>query len=242
MAFHILMVEDDSAICEVVEDYFIEKSNHELELEFAGDGDKAMEMLYEKEYDLVLLDVMLPGDSLGIAPGGSLHSDASGFEICRYIRSGSICPIIFVTARGRQEDILRGYELGADDYVVKPFSIAELYAKVNALLRRSKGMIQSKEISCGQIYLNPLTLQVFVGEDHREVALPAKEYHLLKVLIEHKGEMVTRDYLLTRIWGYDFDGNERVVDNHIKKLRKALMEYGGLIKTVFGRGYKILEN
>lgn len=235
MAFHILMVEDDPEICEVVEDYFIEKSNHELELEFAGNGDTAMEMLYEKEYDLVLLDVMLPSDK------ASLHSDASGFEICRYIRSGSICPIIFVTARGRQEDILRGYELGADDYVVKPFSIAELYAKVNALLRRSKGMIQSKEINCGQIYLNPLTLQVFVGEEHKEIVLPAKEYHLLKVLIEHKGEMVTRDYLLTSIWGYDFDGNERVVDNHIKKLRKALVEDGSMIQTVFGRGYKILE-
>ncbi len=225
MAFHILMVEDDIQICEVVEDFFTGKSNGELELDITGDGDEAMEMLYETEYDLVLLDVMLP--------------KVSGFEICRYIRSNSICPIIFVTARGRQEDVLKGYELGADDYVVKPFSVAELYAKVNALLKRSKGMVLAKEINCGQIYLNPLTFQVFVGEEHKEVILPAKEYQLLKVLMEHEGELVSRDLLLTRIWGYDFDGNERVVDNHIKKLRKALGEQGGQIHTVFGRGYRL---
>lgn len=225
MAFNILMVEDDRQICEVVGDFFAGKSGGELELSFAADGDRAMEMLYETEYDLVLLDVMLP--------------KVSGFEICRYIRSGSICPIIFVTARGRQEDVLMGYELGADDYVVKPFSVAELYAKVNALLKRSKGMVIAKEINCGQIFLNPLTLQVFVGEEHMEVSLPAKEYHLLKVLMEHEGELVSRDFLLTRIWGYDFDGNERVVDNHIKKLRKALGEQGRQIQTVFGRGYRM---
>ena len=227
MAFQILMVEDDRQICEIVGDYFSDKSENAVEVEFASDGDLAMEKLYEKEYDLVLLDVMLP--------------KVSGFEICRYIRSNSICPIVFVTARGRQEDVLKGYELGADDYVVKPFLVAELYAKVNALLKRSKGMIMSKEINCGQIYLNPLTLQVYVGKDREEINLAAKEYHLLKVLMEHEGEIVSRDFLLTRIWGYDFDGNERVVDNHIKKVRKALGEYGDQIQTVFGRGYRMLK-
>ena len=225
MAFHILMVEDDSQVCEAVEDYFKEKSEGELEIEFAADGDGAMEMLYETEYDMVLLDVMLP--------------KVSGFEICRYIRGDSICPVIFVTARGRQEDILKGYELGADDYVVKPFSIAELYAKVNALLKRSKGMVIAKEINCGQIWLNPVTLRVYVGDKRTEINLPAKEYHLLKVLMEHADQIVSRDFLLIRIWGYDFDGNERVVDNHIKKLRKALGEYGSQIQTVFGRGYRL---
>lgn len=225
MAFQILMVEDDRQICEVVGDYFTDKSENNILVEFAEDGDMAMEKLYDTEYDLVLLDVMLP--------------KVSGFEICRYIRSNSICPIVFVTARGRQEDVLKGYELGADDYVVKPFSVAELYAKVNALLKRSKGMIKAKEINCGQIYLNPLTLQVYVGDDGKEVALTAKEYHLLKVLIEHPDETLSRDFLLVRIWGYDFDGNERVVDNHIKKLRKILGEYGNQIHTVFGRGYRM---
>ena len=225
MAFHILMVEDDAEICEVVEDFFVEKSGHEMELQFAADGGSAFEMLYETEYDMVLLDVMLP--------------HVSGFEICRYIRQNSICPIIFVTARGRQEDILMGYELGADDYVVKPFSLAELFAKVNALLKRAKGMVRGKEINCGQIYLNPITLQVFAGADRREIVLAAKEYHLLRLLMEHAGELMTRDELLTRIWGYDFDGNERVVDNHIKKLRKALGEFGKQIQTVFGRGYRL---
>ncbi|MCR5700871.1 MAG: response regulator transcription factor [Lachnospiraceae bacterium] len=225
MAFQILMVEDDRQIYEVVGDFLTDKSENKITVEFAEDGDKATEMLYEKEYDLVLLDVMLPG--------------VSGFEICRFIRSNSICPIVFVTARGRQEDVLKGYELGADDYVVKPFSVAELYAKVNALLRRSKGMIKARKINCGQIYLNPLTLQVYVGDERKEITLAAKEYHLLKVLIEHVDETLSRDYLLTRIWGYDFDGNERVVDNHIKKVRKALGEYGKQIQTVFGRGYRM---
>ena len=108
-------------------------------------------------------------------------------------------------------------------------------------LKRSAGMVLAKEINCGQIYLNPHSLQVFVGKEHKEIILPAKEYHLLKLLMEHEGEIVSRDFLLTRIWGYDFDGNERVVDNHIKKLRKALGEYGNQIKTVFGRGYRMGE-
>lgn len=227
MAFYILMVEDDPEICEAVGDFFTEKSGGRLRMEFAQDGDRAMELLYETEYDLVLLDVMLP--------------KVSGFDICRYLRRSSICPIIFVTARGRQDDILAGYELGADDYVVKPFSIAELYAKVHALLKRSKGMILTEEVACGQIRLNPITLQVFAGDEKCEVILAAKEYHLLRVLMDHRGEVVSRDFLLTRIWGYDFDGSERVVDNHIKKLRKALGDCGKQIQTVFGHGYRLRD-
>ena len=228
MAFQILMVEDDPEICEVVRDYFQEKSNDTMKLHFAGDGDRAMELLYETEYDLVLLDVMVPR--------------VSGFDICKYLRRESDIPIIFVTARSRQEDVLRGYELGADDYVVKPFSLAELYAKVNALLKRSKGMVCAEEMVCGQICLNPLTLQVFVGQTREEISLPAKEYHMLRLLMERAGKSVSRDFLLSRIWGVEFEGNERVVDNHVKKLRKALGEYGGQIHTVFGRGYCLREN
>ena len=127
--------------------------------------------------------------------------------------------------------------LAADDYIVKPFSPAELYAKVQALLKRAKGMVGVKVLTCGNISLNPAKLHVEVSGNI--VELPPKQYALLKYLMEHKGRVVERENLLTRIWGYDYDGNERVVDNHIKKLRKALGSEGSRIKTVFTKGYKL---
>lgn len=223
MQYHILLVEDDSQIQEIIEDFFSEKGAEQIKLHIAKDGEMGMEKIYESEYDLVILDVMLPG--------------IDGFELCKQLRKESICPIIFLTARGREEDILYGYDLGCDDYIVKPFSPAELYAKVQALLKRAKGMVGVKVLTCGNISLNPAKLHVEVSGNI--VELPPKQYALLKYLMEHKGCVVERENLLTRIWGYDYDGNERVVDNHIKKLRKALGSEGSRIKTVFTKGYKL---
>lgn len=223
MQYHILLVEDDSQIQEIIEDFFSEKGAEQIKLHIAKDGEMGMEKIYESEYDLVILDVMLPG--------------IDGFELCKQLRKESICPIIFLTARGREEDILYGYDLGCDDYIVKPFSPAELYAKVQALLKRAKGMVGVKVLTCGNISLNPAKLHVEVSGNI--VELPPKQYALLKYLMEHKGRVVERENLLTRIWGYDYDGNERVVDNHIKKLRKALGSEGSRIKTVFTKGYKL---
>lgn len=223
MAYHILLVEDDIQIREIIEDYFSEKSGDKMELYIAKDGDEGMERIYEFEYDLVILDIMLPG--------------IDGFTICKELRKKSICPVIFLTARGREEDILYGYGIGCDDYIVKPFSLAELYAKVNALLKRAKGLVGITEITCGDISLNPAKLKVEVKGV--TVDLPPKEYALLKYLMENKGRVVEREVLLTRIWGYDYEGNERVVDNHIKKLRKALGNEGNIIKTVITKGYKM---
>ncbi|MDE5777684.1 MAG: response regulator transcription factor [Lachnospiraceae bacterium] len=223
MAYHILLVEDDIQIREIIEDYFSEKSGDKMELYIAKDGDEGMERIYEFEYDLVILDIMLPG--------------IDGFTICKELRKKSICPIIFLTARGREEDILYGYGIGCDDYIVKPFSLAELYAKVNALLKRAKGLVGITEITCGGISINPAKLKVEVKGV--TVDLPPKEYALLKYLMENKGRVVEREVLLTRIWGYDYEGNERVVDNHIKKLRKALGNEGNIIKTVITKGYKM---
>lgn len=223
MQYHILLVEDDSQIQEIIEDFFSEKGAEQIKLHIAKDGEMGMEKIYEREYDLVILDVMLPG--------------IDGFELCKQLRKESICPIIFLTARGREEDILYGYDLGCDDYIVKPFSPAELYAKVQALLKRAKGMVGVKVLTCGNISLNPAKLHVEVSGNI--VELPPKQYALLKYLMEHKGRVVERENLLTRIWGYDYDGNERVVDNHIKKLRKALGSEGSRIKTVFTKGYKL---
>ena len=219
------MVEDDDSIREVIYDYFMRKDKDGFSLTLAKDGNQAEEALYEQDYDLILLDVMLPG--------------TDGFTLCRTIRLGSSAPVIFLTARGREEDRLYGYVVGCDDYMVKPFSLAELYAKVQALIKRSKGMVLCQEIKVADISLNPRQMTVSVAG--KQIELTPKLYALLKYLMEHKNEVAAREELLVRIWGYDFEGSDRVVDNHIKKLRKALGESGSRIKTVIGKGYKLTE-
>ncbi|MBR6045570.1 MAG: response regulator transcription factor [Ruminococcus sp.] len=227
MAFRILTVEDSAQIREMIGDYFSAKGKDVFTVDFAPDGNTGLAMLYENEYDLVLLDIMLPG--------------ASGFEICRTVRSGSAVPIIFMTALGSESDILRGYDLGADDYIVKPFSLAALYAKCLALVKRAKGMVQRGEvITCGGIGLDPVKMTVTVNGETVETA--PKEYFLLKLLMDNKERVLSREAIITKVWSYDFDGDERVVDNHIKKLRKALGSESKRIKTVFGGGYKLTEN
>lgn len=223
MAYTILLVEDDAQIRELISDYFEEKGGYTLMT--AKDGLQGLDLIYENNLDLLMLDIMLPG--------------VDGFSICREVRAKSIVPILFLTARGREEDILYGYDLGCDDYIVKPFSLAALYAKVGALIKRSKGMVAKQEMVCGGIRLDPATFTVTA--DGKQIDLPPKEYAMLKYLIEHKDWVVDRDTLLTRVWGADYFGSDRVVDNHIKKLRKALGPCGGQIKTVITKGYKITE-
>lgn len=223
--YQLLLVEDDQRIREVIVDYFQNQTDAQIELEVADNGDTALDLLYEKEYDLVLLDIMLPG--------------ADGFEICKEIRRSSETPIIFLTARGREEDILYGYDLGCDDYIVKPFSLATLYAKVKALLNRSKGTILSQEMKVGEIAMNPRTMTVTVKGEMVELA--PKQYMMLKILMENKESVVSRDTLIVRIWGYDYEGEERILDNHMKKLRQALGDAGKQIKTVIRKGYRIVE-
>ena len=219
--YRLLLVEDDEEIREVITDYF-SRASDTMTVETAPDGQRGLEMLYENEYDLIMLDVMLP------------YID--GFSICREIRKKSSVPVLFLTARGREEDILYGYENGCDDYIVKPFRIAELMAKANARIRRSKGMVRSEKLVCGRRELDPLCYTVYVSGAQAELA--PKEYALLKYLMEHRGMAVSRESLLKYVWGYDFDGNDRVVDNHIKKLRKQLGTAGLQTTTVFGRGYQ----
>ncbi len=226
MAFNMLVVEDAAQIREVIRDYFVLKGEEVFEVQFAVDGDKGLEMISEREYDLVLLDIMLPG--------------ASGFEICRKLRGESSCPIVFMTALGSEDDILHGYELGADDYIVKPFSLPALYAKCLALVKRSKGLMQSKDtLACGKIELDPVRMTVAVGG--RNVDIAPKEYFLLRLLMDNKEQVLSRDRIITKVWSYDFDGDDRVVDNHIKKLRQALGDESKRVKTIFGRGYKLTE-
>lgn len=221
----ILLVEDDNQIREIIRDYFNSKFEEPFCLDEAADGKIGREKIENEKYDLILLDVMLPG--------------IDGFSLCRSIRKKSDVPIMFLTARTGEEDVLYGYELGCDDYISKPFSLPELMAKVKALLNRTKGLVVKKEFMCGNISLNPTTLVVRLGEE--ELELPPKEFELLAYLMEHKGWVVTRESLLDNIWGADYFGGTRVVDNHIKKLRKMLGQEGDHIKTVISKGYKLTD-
>ena len=218
----IMVVDDDSNICELLRLY-LEKEGFDAVI--APNGMKALEMFDSEKPDLILLDVMLP--------------DIDGFTLCRMIRKKDMVPIVFLTAKGSEEDILWGYGLGCDDYIVKPFSLATLYAKILAILRRTKQENQKETITCGAIRMDKQSCQVFVKE--REVQLQNKQYEILRFLMEHKNIVWSRDALLNHIWGYDYMGIDRVVDNQIKKLRSALGEEGKRIQTVVGRGYKISD-
>lgn len=221
---NILMIEDDLQICEVTQKYF---SNKGTEIRTVTNGDDAMALIYGglEEYSLVLLDIMLPG--------------ADGFTICRSIRRSSNIPVIFITARGLEDDILRGYELGCDDYIVKPFLLSALYAKCAALVKRTEEITDSLLV-CGAISLDTKKQVCFVGENEAE--LTPKGFAILRCLMEHQGWVVSRDTLLDSVWGTDYFGMDRVVDNHIKRLRKALGSAGKQIHTVIGRGYKLTES
>ena len=176
-----------------------------------------------KYTDLLLLDIMLPG--------------TDGFALCRAAREQGDALILFVTAREDEQDKLHGYGLGADDYVVKPFSLAVLYAKALALLRRARGLNAGNTLTAGTLSLDPE--RGIVIADGRRIDLPPKEFALLRALMERKNRVLTRDELLNLAWGWDFDGTDRVIDGHIKKLRRALGPHADCIKTVVKRGYKL---
>lgn len=219
----ILLAEDEQAMREVLTDYFTAKSGGDFKVVPAPDGDTARHLIETRRFDLLLLDIMLPG--------------TDGFALCRAAREQGDAPILFVTAREDEQDKLHGYGLGADDYVVKPFSLAVLYAKALALLRRAKGLTQGDMLAAGALVLDPARGTVTAGG--QPVALPPKEFALLRALMERKNRVLTRDELLNFAWGWDFDGTDRVVDSHIKKLRKALGAHAGCIKTVVKQGYKL---
>ena len=219
----ILLAEDERDMREVLCDYFTAKSGGELTVISAPDGNTALHLIETQPFDLLLLDIMLPG--------------TDGFALCRAAREQGDAPVLFVTAREDEQDKLHGYDLGADDYVVKPFSLAVLYAKAQALLRRSRGMTAAEVLRAGALVLDPA--RGTVTADGQRIDLPPKEFALLRALMERKNRVLTRDELLNLAWGWDFDGSDRVVDSHIKKLRRALGKHADCIKTVVKRGYKL---
>lgn len=224
MKYQILLVEDDAGIREVIADYFSAQED-EINIISAEDGEAGLLKIAEGKFDLAILDIMLSG--------------LSGFDLCRELRKDNPVPVIFLTARGREEDKLHGYMLGCDDYVVKPFSLAVLYARVRALIKRARGTVLEEAIRLGGITLFPD--RQLVRAEEKELMLTPKEFALLRYLMEHPNQVISREQLLVFVWGYDFEGVDRVVDNHIKKLRKKLGKNGRQIKTVVKKGYKIEE-
>lgn len=223
IVYKILLVEDNKDIRKMISDMFKIKSGDAVSLDTASDGQEGLEKAYENTYDLLLLDIMLP--------------EVDGFEICKEVRRRSDVPIMFITARTGQEDILKGYALGCDDYIVKPFSLPVFYEKVMALIRRSKGLVRYDVMTVGDITLDPN--KGIVTLNGVELSLASKEYEILKLLMENKNSVVSREAILDKVWGYDNSGDIRLLDNHIKKLRKKLGSAGTMIKTVIRRGYRL---
>ena len=215
----VLVADDESRIRKIVKDFLMAKKYEVIE---AGDGEEALDMFVaDKEIDLVILDVMMP--------------KADGWEVCRKIRTESAVPIIMLTAKSEESDELHGFDLGADEYITKPFSPKILVARVEALLKRNQ-IITGGTRLIGKIEINKDAHTVKVcGED---IMLSFKEFELLNYFADNKGLALSRNKILNNVWDYDYFGDARTVDTHVKKLRSKLLECGDYIKTVRGIGYK----
>ena len=220
MEYTVLLAEDQKKLRDIVRDYF---AAHGVACDLARDGAEALDLLRDHDYDAVLLDVMMP--------------NLDGFSVCKAVREHSSVPVIFLTALSGEGDTLRGYELGADDYVTKPFSLAVLHAKTMALIRRSRGGPSETVLRCGAIAAEPGTRTVTVGE--RNVKMSPREYDLLLCMMRNPGRTFSRAQLLDKVWGLDFEGDERAVDVQVKNLRASLGPAAKQLKTVFKVGYKL---
>lgn len=215
---NVLIVEDEKNMQDIIVEY-IQRGGHTCFT--ADDGVDALMVLKNNPVDLIILDIMMP------------HMD--GFSVCKIAREMSNMPVIMLTAKSGEDDKLKGYEYGADDYMTKPFSPRVLLAKANALLRRSSSA-PLDALNFGKIAVVQSSHKVFI--DGQEITLTHKEYELLHFFMVNPGQIFTRDQLLNRIWGYDFEGTTRTVDTHIKTLRQKLGDEGKHIVTLIRSGYK----
>ncbi|MCP8383712.1 response regulator transcription factor [Clostridioides difficile] len=215
----ILVVEDEKRMQSIIVEY-MQKGGYTCIT--ANDGVEALTILKSNNIDLMILDIMMP------------YLD--GFSVCRVSREMTNIPIIILTAKGEEEDKLKGYEYGADDYITKLFSPKVLLAKVNALLRRYTTDIPKNSLSLGKIFIMVASRQVYVED--KLIDLTYKEFELLRLFMENPNQVFSREKLLNCIWGYDFEGNTRTVDTHIKTLRKKLGSEGHHIVTLIRSGYK----
>ena len=216
----ILVVDDESRMRKLVRDFLV-KSNFEV-LE-AGDGEEALDIFYQqKDIALLVLDIMMPR--------------INGLEVCREIRQTSKVPIIMLTAKSDESSELNGFECGADEYIAKPFSPKILTARVDALIRRSYSIDSSEVTDVGGIIIDKAAHIVKI--DGQEIDLSFKEFELLTYFVDNKGLALSREKILNNVWNYDYFGDARTIDTHVKKLRKKLGDKGDYIKTIWGMGYK----
>lgn len=220
----ILIVDDEPGIRDMIKEYI---SLDGFSADEAADGEEALELISKNEYDLLLLDVMMP--------------KINGWKVLTKIRETSNVPVIMLTARGEEYDKLFGFDLGADDYMIKPFSPKELLARMKAILRRSESqkdnITDDKETDeFGGLKIEYFSRNVYV--DGNLISLTPKEFELLSFFAHNEHYVFTREQLLSKVWGYDFYGDERTVDTHIKMLRDSLKNYRDYIVTVWGTGYK----
>ena len=219
----ILVADDESRMRKLVKDFLL-KSNFEV-LE-AEDGCQALDLFYAtKDIALIILDVMMP--------------KMDGFEVCREIRQTSQVPIIMLTAKGDERDELQGFQLGVDEYITKPFSPKILVARVEAVLRRTNKEEETELLEYGGIVVDKTAHSVTI--DGKPVDLSFKEFELLTYFMENKGIALSREKILNHVWNYDYFGDARTIDTHVKKLRSKLGDKGDLIKTIWGVGYKMGE-
>lgn len=216
----ILVVDDESRMRKLVKDFLVKKDFEVLE---AGDGEEAVDLFFEeKDIALIILDVMMP--------------KMDGWQVCREIRSHSKVPIIMLTAKSDERDELLGFELGVDEYISKPFSPKILVARVNALLRRTSGLSMDQTIAAGGIEIDKAAHIVKI--DGNMIDLSFKEFELLTYFIENQGIALSREKILNNVWNYDYFGDARTIDTHVKKLRNKLGDKGEYIRTIWGMGYK----
>lgn len=216
----ILVVDDESRMRKLVKDFLVKNSYEVLEAE---DGSAALDIFYEqKDIALIILDVMMP--------------KLDGWAVCREIRSYSKVPIIMLTAKTDERDELQGFQLGVDEYISKPFSPKILVARVEAILRRTNQASTDEIMEAGGIQINKAAHMVII--DNKSIDLSYKEFELLTYFMENQGIALSREKILNNVWNYDYFGDARTIDTHVKKLRSKMGEKGDLIKTIWGMGYK----
>ena len=216
----IMVVDDESRMRKLVRDFLTREGYKVIE---AGDGEEAVDLFYaNRDVALIILDVMMP--------------KMDGWQTCREIRAESKVPIIMLTAKGDEQDELRGFELGVDEYISKPFSPKILVARVEAILRRSGKAEAEEMLSAGGIEINKTAHEVSV--DGKKIDLSFKEFELLSYFLENQGIALSREKILNHVWNYDYFGDARKIDTHVKKLRSKLGDKGDLIHTIWGMGYK----
>lgn len=218
-SYKLLIAEDDVSLRHITSAFFI---NNGFEVDEASDGIEACGLIRKNRYDVIILDIMMPGKD--------------GIEVCRFIRDSYDVPVIFLTALGTESDIIDGYAVGADEYVTKPFSTKLLLAKVNALIKRYRGLL----VKDGRIIIDELVIEPFkrvVSVNGKRLDISPREYELLMYFVENKEHVLSRDQILDAVWGRDFIGYDRAVDTYVKKLRQTLGSASRHIETVIKSGY-----